>query len=237
MEKVRINKYLANLGIDSRRAIDKMIENKRITVNGKLIQAGIKVNNQDKIFLDGKLLKKEKKEKIYFMVNKPQKVLSAVKDERGRKLVVDLVNTAERLFPIGRLDYDTEGLIILTNDGEIYNKIIHPRTEVFKTYYVEVLGSINMSNLNKIKKGLIIEEQLTLPAKAKIISSSNTRTTLNLSIKEGRNRQIRKMFDSIGNKVVFLKRISIGELILDPSLKPGESRILKKKEIRYLNSI
>lgn len=237
MEKIRINKYLANLGIDSRRAIDKMIDDGRITVNDELIKTGIKVNNQDKIFLDGKSIKKTKKEKIYFMVNKPQKILSAVKDARGRKLVVDLVNTTERLFPIGRLDYDTEGLIILTNDGEIYNKIIHPRTEIFKTYYVEVLGNINMSNLNKIKKGIIIEEQLTLPTKAKIISYNNNRTTLNLSIKEGRNRQIRKMFDSIGHKVIFLKRISIGELILDPSLKLGESRILKKKEIKYLNSI
>lgn len=237
MEKIRINKYLASLGIDSRRAIDRMIDENRITVNGQLAQSGLKVDDKDKIFIDGLSIRKKKSEKLYFMVNKPQKVLSAVKDSRGRKLVTNLVKTNERIFPIGRLDYETEGLIILTNDGEIYNKVIHPRTEVYKTYYVEVLGSVSMSDLNKIKKGILIDDQLTLPAKAKVISSTTARTTLNVAIKEGRNRQIRKMFDHIGHKVLFLKRIAIGNLELDPRLKPGESRPLKKKEVNYLNSI
>ncbi|MFK4785099.1 pseudouridine synthase [Fusobacterium sp. MFO224] len=234
---MRINKYLANLGIDSRRAIDKMIDEGRINVNGKLAESGLKVNDKDEILIDGSSIRKKKSEKLYFMVNKPQKVLSAVKDSRGRKLVTDLVKTNERIFPIGRLDYDTEGLIILTNDGDVYNKVIHPRTEIYKTYYVEVLGSVSMSNLNKIKKGILIDDKLTLPAKAKVISSTTARTTLNVAIKEGRNRQIRKMFDFIGHKVVFLKRIAIGNLELDPRLKLGESRPLKKKEINYLNSI
>jgi len=237
MEKIRINKYLASLGIDSRRAIDRMVDSGRITVNNKVATAGLKVDNTDKIFIDGTSIKKTKNEKLYFMVNKPQKVLSAVKDTRGRKLVTNLVKTEERIFPIGRLDYDTEGLIILTNDGEIYNKVIHPRTEIYKTYYVEVSGSVSMTSLNKIKKGILIEDKMTLPAKAKVISSTPARTTLNIAIKEGRNRQIRKMFDLVGHKVMFLKRISIGELELDPALKPGESRPLKKKEINYLNSI
>lgn len=237
MEKIRINKYLASLGIDSRRAIDKMIDEGKIKVNGVIAESGIKVDNNDEILIDGKSIKKSRDEKVYFMLNKPQKVLSASKDTRGRKLVIDLINTSERIFPIGRLDYDTEGLILLTNDGDIYNKIVHPKTEVYKTYYVEVLGSVNMSSLNKLKKGVMLDKQMTLPAKARVISSTNLKTTLNVSIKEGRNRQIRRMFEEIGHKVVFLKRISIGELELDKSLKLGEYRPLKKKEIKYLYSL
>lgn len=237
MEKIRINKYLASLGIDSRRAIDKMIDEGKIKVNGVIAESGIKVDNNDEILIDGKSIKKSRDEKVYFMLNKPQKVLSASKDTRGRKLVIDLINTSERIFPIGRLDYDTEGLILLTNDGDIYNKIVHPKTEVYKTYYVEVLGSVNMSSLNKLKKGVMLDKQMTLPAKARVISSTNLKTTLNVAIKEGRNRQIRRMFEEIGHKVVFLKRISIGELELDKSLKLGEYRPLKKKEIKYLYSL
>ncbi len=227
MEKVRINKFLANLGIDSRRAIDQMIEQGRITVNGKMAESGIKVDSNDEIFIDGKSIKKDKSEKVYFMLNKPQKVLSAVKDDRGaesgikvdsndeifidgksikkdksekvyfmlnkpqkvlsavkddrgRKLVVDLIKTDERIFPIGRLDYDTEGLIILTNDGEIYNRVIHPRGEVYKTYYVEVIGTVSLSTLNRLKKGVLLDDKMTLPARGKIISSTPQFTTLKL---------------------------------------------------------
>lgn len=237
MEKVRINKFLANLGIDSRRAIDQMIEQGRIAVNGKLAESGIKVDSSDEIFIDGKSIKKDKSEKVYFMLNKPQKVLSAVKDDRGRKLVVDLIKTDERIFPIGRLDYDTEGLIILTNDGEIYNRVIHPRGEIYKTYYVEVMGTVSLSTLNKLKKGVLLDDKMTLPARGKIISSTPQFTTLNFSIKEGRNRQVRRMFESVGHKVTFLKRIAIGDLFLDEKLKTGSYRPLRKKEVNYLNSL
>ena len=130
MEKTRINKYLAELGIGSRRAVDKMIEEKRIKVNGILAESGIKVNEEDEILINGKPVNtKSKSEKVYFILNKPKRVLSTAKDERGRKTVVDMIDTKERIFPIGRLDYDTEGLLLLTNDGEVFNKVIHPRTE------------------------------------------------------------------------------------------------------------
>ncbi len=238
MEKIRINKYLANLGVDSRRAIDKLIDEGKILVNGSVALSGMKVDENDEIIINGKNInKKSQNKKVYFMLNKPQKVLSAVKDDRGRKLVTDLIDTDERIFPIGRLDYDTEGLIILTNDGDIYNRVIHPRGEVFKTYYVEIQGSISMTSLNKIKKGIELDGKMTLPAKAKIISSTSNNTTLNVSIKEGRNRQIRRMFESVGHKVTFLKRISIGNLILDEKLKIGGYRPLKKSEINYLYSL
>lgn len=238
MEKIRINKYLANLGVDSRRAIDKLIDEGKILVNGSVALSGMKVDENDEIIINGKNInKKSQNKKVYFMLNKPQKVLSAVKDDRGRKLVTDLIDTDERIFPIGRLDYDTEGLIILTNDGDIYNQVIHPRGEVFKTYYVEIQGSISMTSLNKIKKGIELDGKMTLPAKAKIISSTSNNTTLNVSIKEGRNRQIRRMFESVGHKVTFLKRIAIGNLLLDEKLKIGGYRPLKKSEINYLYSL
>ena len=187
MEKIRINKFLAELGVGSRRAIDKMIEEKRIKVNGVLAESGIKVDKTDKISVNGKLLEFEKKQKVYFMLNKPKRVLSTAKDERGRKTVVDLIDTKERIFPIGRLDYDTEGLLLLTNDGEIFNKVIHPRTEVYKTYLVEARGNINMTTLNKLKRGIMLDDKITLPAKAKILLADERHTVLHFAIKEGRN--------------------------------------------------
>ena len=236
MEKIRINKFLAELGIGSRRAIDKMIEEKRIKVNGILAESGIKVDKSDKISVNGKLLEFEKKKKVYFMLNKPKRVLSTAKDERGRKTVVDLIDTKERIFPIGRLDYDTEGLLLLTNDGEIFNKVIHPRTEVYKTYLVEARGNINMTTLNKLKRGIMLDDKMTLPAKAKILLADERHTELHFAIKEGRNRQVRRMFELVGHPVINLKRIMLGELNLD-GLEVGEYRPLTKKEINYLYSL
>lgn len=236
MEKIRINKFLAELGVGSRRAIDKMIEEKRIKVNGVLAESGIKVDKTDKIFVNGKLLEFEKKKKVYFMLNKPKRVLSTAKDERGRKTVVDLIDTKERIFPIGRLDYDTEGLLLLTNDGEIFNKVIHPRTEVYKTYLVEARGNINMTTLNKLKRGIMLDDKMTLPAKAKILLADERHTELHFAIKEGRNRQVRRMFEIVGHPVINLKRIMLGELNLE-GLEVGEYRPLTKKEINYLYSL
>lgn len=236
MEKIRINKFLAELGVGSRRAIDKMIEEKRIKVNGVLAESGIKVDKSDKISVNGKLLEFEKKKKVYFMLNKPKRVLSTAKDERGRKTVVDLIDTKERIFPIGRLDYDTEGLLLLTNDGEIFNKVIHPRTEVYKTYLVEARGNINMTTLNNLKRGIMLDDKMTLPAKAKILLADERHTELHFAIKEGRNRQVRRMFELVGHPVINLKRIMLGELNLE-GLEVGEYRPLTKKEINYLYSL
>ena len=213
-----------------------MIEEKRIKVNGVLAESGIKVDKSDKIFVNGKLLEFEKRKKVYFMLNKPKRVLSTAKDERGRKTVIDLIDTKERIFPIGRLDYDTEGLLLLTNDGEIFNKVIHPRTEVYKTYLVEARGNINMTTLNKLKRGVMLDDKMTLPAKAKILLADERHTELHFAIKEGRNRQVRRMFELVGHPVINLKRIMLGELNLD-GLEVGEYRPLTKKEINYLYSL
>ena len=237
MEKTRINKYLAELGIGSRRAVDKMIEEKRIKVNGILAESGIKVNEEDEILINGKPVNtKSKSEKVYFILNKPKRVLSTAKDERGRKTVVDMIDTKERIFPIGRLDYDTEGLLLLTNDGEVFNKVIHPRTEVYKTYLVEARGNINMTTLNKLKRGIMLDDKITLPAKAKILLADERHTVLHFAIKEGRNRQVRRMFELVGHPVINLKRIMLGELNLE-GLEVGEYRPLTKKEINYLYSL
>ncbi len=237
MEKIRINKYLAELGIGSRRAIDKMIEEGKIKVNGELAESGIKVNEEDKIIVNGRAVDAPKSaKKVYFILNKPKRVLSTAKDERGRKTVVDMIDTKERIFPIGRLDYDTEGLILLTNDGEVFNKVIHPRTEVYKTYLVEAKGNINMTTLNRLKRGIMLDDKMTLPAKAKILLADNYHTVLHFAIKEGRNRQVRRMFESVGHNVINLKRIMLGELTLD-GLDVGEYRELTKKEVRYLHSL
>ena len=237
MEKTRINKYLAELGIGSRRAVDKMIEEKRIKVNGILAESGIKVNEEDEILINGKPVNtKSKSEKVYFILNKPKRVLSTAKDERGRKTVVDMIDTKERIFPIGRLDYDTEGLLLLTNDGEVFNKVIHPRTEVYKTYLVEARGNINMTTLNKLKRGIMLDDKITLPAKAKILLADERHTVLHFAIKEGRNRQVRRMFEIVGHPVINLKRIMLGELNLE-GLEVGEYRPLTKKEINYLYSL
>lgn len=237
MEKIRINKYLAELGIGSRRAIDKMIEEGKIKVNGELAESGIKVNEEDKIVVNGRAVNAPKAaKKVYFILNKPKRVLSTAKDERGRKTVVDMIDTKERIFPIGRLDYDTEGLILLTNDGEVFNKVIHPRTEVYKTYLVEAKGNINMTTLNRLKRGIMLDDKMTLPAKAKILLADNYHTVLHFAIKEGRNRQVRRMFESVGHNVINLKRIMLGELTLD-GLDVGEYRELTKKEVRYLHSL
>ena len=230
MEKIRINKYLAELGIGSRRAVDKMIEEKKIKVNGILAESGIKVNEEDEILVNGRPVNtKTKSEKVYFILNKPKRVLSTAKDERGRKTVVDMIQTKERIFPIGRLDYDTEGLLLLTNDGEIFNKIIHPRTEVYKTYLVEARGNINLSTFNKLKKGIMLDDKMTFsPAKARNTQADENRTVLHFAIKEGRNRQVRRMFESVGHNVINLKRIECRENSSTGS-ETGEYRPLTKK--------
>lgn len=238
MEKIRINKFLASKGIASRREIDRMIEEGKIRVNGNLSTSGEKISDDDKIEIEGKTLnfKNENIKKVYYLLNKPKQVISASKDDRGRKTVVDLIKAEERIFPIGRLDYDTEGAIILTNDGELFNKVIHPRTEVYKEYLAEVRGFVTDSELEKLSKGILLEDGLTLPAIVKIQARQKNRSIILISIREGKNRQIRRMFQVIEHRVEELKRIKIGNISLG-DLKVGQYRELNSKEINYLYSL
>ena len=216
---MRINKFLSTLGIASRRAIDKYIdENDTILIDGKKIETKI---NEDK---------------VYFMLNKPLEVLSASSDDRGRKTVVDLVKTNKRIFPIGRLDYMTSGLILLTNDGDLFNRIVHPKSEIYKKYYIKIFGEIKKTEIDELKKGVLLDDGKTLPAKISGIKYDKNKTSMYISIREGRNRQVRRMIEKFGYKVLMLRREKIGELSLG-DLPEGKYRELTNEEIEYLYSI
>ena len=234
---MRINKFLSSLGIASRRAIDKYIEEGRIKVNGVIASTGIDVTEDDEIYIDNKKIEtKRREEKVYFMLNKPLEVLSASSDDRGRKTVVDLIKTDKRIFPIGRLDYMTSGLILLTNDGELFNRLVHPKSEIYKKYYIKVFGEVKKEEIEELKKGVLLEDGKTLPAKISGIKYDKNKTSMYISIREGRNRQIRRMIEKFGYKVLMLRREKIGELSLG-DLKEGKYRELTREEIEYLYSV
>ena len=234
---MRINKFLSSLGIASRRAIDKYIEEGRIKVNGVIASTGIDVTEEDEIYIDNKKIETKRiEEKVYFILNKPLEVLSASSDDRGRKTVVDLIKTDKRIFPIGRLDYMTSGLILLTNDGELFNRLVHPKSEIYKKYYIKVFGEVKKEEIEELKKGVLLEDGKTLPAKVSGIKYDKNKTSMYISIREGRNRQIRRMIEKFGYKVLMLRREKIGELSLG-DLKEGKYRELTKEEIEYLYSV
>ena len=234
---MRINKFLSSLGIASRRAIDKYIEEGRIKVNGVIASTGIDVTEDDEIYIDNKKIETKRiEEKVYFILNKPLEVLSASSDDRGRKTVVDLIKTDKRIFPIGRLDYMTSGLILLTNDGELFNRLVHPKSEIYKKYYIKVFGEVKKEEIEELKKGILLEDGKTLPAKVSGIKYDKNKTSMYISIREGRNRQIRRMIEKFGYKVLMLRREKIGELSLG-DLKEGKYRELTREEIEYLYSV
>jgi 23S rRNA pseudouridine2605 synthase len=235
LEKMRINKFLASIGIGSRREIDKMILENRIKVNGKIPEPGLKVDNSDIIEIDGKKIKLEVEEKVYYKLNKPKGYLSAVKDKR-EKTVVELIKTDKRIFPIGRLDLDTEGLLLLTNDGEIFNKVMHPKSEIYKKYFVIAEGKLSKFDIKKLKEGIELEEGKTLPAIIENIEYKNDKTSFYIAIREGRNRQIRRMIKAVDSRVIYLKRVKIGEIDLG-DLKIGDYKELTKKELNYLKNL
>lgn len=236
MEEMRINKYLASIGIASRREIDRLIDEGAIKVNGEKATAGIKVSDKDEIYIKGKKVNKSAERKVYYLLNKPLEVLSSVKDDRGRKTVIDLIKCKERIFPIGRLDYNTSGLMILTNDGELFNRIIHPKAEIYKEYRAKVFGEIKDESITKLKNGVKLEDGMTLPAYVTLLKKEKGKSELLISIREGRNRQVRRMLDAVNHPVITLKREKIGKLSLE-NLKLGEYRELTTEEVNYLYSL
>lgn len=236
MSNERINKYLSSAGVASRRKVDALIEKGVVKINGKVAEIGQVVDTEkDIVTVEGKEVKQQE-EKVYFMINKPSGVLTAASDYTDRKLIVDLIKTKHRVFPIGRLDFETEGLLILTNDGELFNKIIHPKSEVFKKYYAKVVGLLTEQEAEKLRKGINLKDGLTLPAKVKVLKTCKDFSEVEIEIREGRNRQVRRMFDFIKHEVIYLKRIAIGELGIG-NLKKGEYRELSKKELEYLSNM
>ena len=233
----RLQKYMASCGVASRRKCEEIILAGKVKVNGVLVnEVGTKVNPlKDIVEYEGKIISKEEN-KVYIMLNKPEGYISSVKDEKGRDTILDIVKVKERVYPIGRLDYDSSGLLLLTNDGEIYNKIIHPRVEIVKKYIAVVDGEITDNDIKEFEIGIDIDGYITAPAEVKIISNDKAISTVEVAIHEGKNRQIRKMFAALDHEVLSLKRISIGGIKLG-YLKRGEYRELNKDEINYINSL
>ncbi|SFC22264.1 pseudouridine synthase [Clostridium uliginosum] len=233
----RLQKYMASCGVASRRKCEEIILGGEVKVNGSLVsELGIKVDPlKDKVEYKGEIITKEEN-KVYIMLNKPEGYITSVKDEKGRKTILDIVNVKERIYPIGRLDYDSSGLIILTNDGDIYNKIIHPREELIKKYVALVKGEVLEKDIKLFNTGIDIGGYKTAPADIKVLSYDRGMSTVEVSIHEGKNRQIRKMFAAIGYEVVGLNRISIGDIKLK-YLKKGEWRELNSEELNYINRL
>ena len=233
----RLQKYMASCGVASRRKCEEFILEGRVKVNGVVVnELGRKVLvEKDVIEFDGVKINKED-EKVYYILNKPTGIITSASDERGRKTVIDIVKTKERIFPIGRLDYNTSGLLLLTNDGEIFNKVMHPRVEIFKTYIAEVKGYVTDKDIEKLKNGVDIGGYITARAKVFIQKRDENRSTIRISISEGKNRQIRRMCSKINHDVINLKRISIGEIKLG-ELKIGQYRKLNTKELNFLFSL
>ena len=235
----RLQKYMAGCGVASRRKCEEIILEGKVKVNGNIVsELGIKVNPlTDIVEYEGKVLKKEE-HKVYIMLNKPEGYISSVKDEKDRPTIMDIVKVKERVYPIGRLDYDSSGLLLLTNDGDVYNKIIHPREELIKKYVVVVKGEISKKDIERFEVGIDIGGYITAPASLEVISYDSFKdiSTIEVGIHEGKNRQIRKMCAALNHEVLALKRISVGKLRLG-YLKRGEYRELKKDEIEYITSL
>ena len=230
---MRINKYLAESGVCSRRAADKLISEGAVRINGKIAELGNEVSIDDNVTVNGRTVSKVKKYDYYIM-NKPKGYVCTVKDDKGRKTVMDLLPpNIKRLFPVGRLDYDTEGLLILTNDGDLTYRLTHPKNEVPKTYLVKTEKPIGDEDLAKLRSGVVIDGVKTKKCNVRLIENGKTGSKLHITITEGRNRQIRKMLEAVNNNVDFLKRIKIGELTLR-GLKRGEVRQLSFSEVDYL---
>lgn len=228
---MRLQKYIASCGAASRRAAEEMIAAGRVSVNGKVVtEMGTTVNEyEDEVALDGRIIYPEEK-KVYILLSKPKGYVTTASDDHGRPTVLDLVDVKERVFPVGRLDLNTEGLLILTNDGEFANRLMHPRYECEKTYFARLAEDIDDEAVEKLRHGVRIDDDF-VTSPATVIRKDTNKFTV--KIKEGKKRQIRRMFEAVGGKVLYLRRTAIGEL-RDTKLEKGKWRYLTDAEVRYL---
>ena len=234
---VRLNKYIADAGICSRRKADELIGNGNVKVNGATMkELGYQVEDGDVVMVNGKKIENAGK-KVYVVINKPLGYITSMDDDKDRATVAELVSDIpERLFPVGRLDYNTSGLLIMTNDGQLTYTLTHPKHEVYKTYIAKVAGVLSDARIAKLRKGVDIGGFITSPAKVKVIKQMPRHAIVEISIREGKNRQVRKMFAAVGNKVQELQRVSIGEIKLG-RLMEGHYRKLNREEIEYLKKL
>lgn len=232
---IRADKFLSSLGAASRRNIESFLKNNSVLINNvKIKNPGDRINPKNKVSINGKEIIKHGN--IYFLLNKPRGYISTTKDEFGRKNILNLIKTPERIFPIGRLDKDTHGLILLTNDGDLTNKLIHPKYKIDKVYELTIKGPVKQYIIEKLESSVMLDDGITSPAKAKIIHKNGEKTILRLTIHEGRNRQIRRMCDVLNIKLMDLKRINFGPIALK-DLKTGHYRKLTKSEVNSLKSL
>ena len=235
-EIVRLQKYISMAGAASRRAAETLIADGKVKVNGSTVRGmGTKVEiGADTVELNGEILKVADK-KYYILLNKPAGYVTTVKDQFDRKTVIDLVSQdiKARLVPVGRLDYETEGLLLMTNDGDFVYRVSHPKFNTSKTYYVEIKGGITVSALRRLRRPFLMDGKQTRPAEVELVDSEKGFTAFNVTIHEGKNRQIRRMFEEVGLKVAYLKRIKIGNVELG-NVPVGRWRYLTSHEINYL---
>ena len=230
----RLQKVIANSGYVSRRKAEELIIAGKVKVNGETVfELGTKVSSKDMIEVDGYIIKNE--EKVYFLLNKPRGIITSTNDEKGRKTVTDLINTTKRIYPVGRLDYDTTGVLLLTNDGELTNLLTHPKNKIDKLYIAKVKGLVGKKQINTLERGVIIDGVKTSRARARIKKYDKKTDTsiVELIIHEGKNHQVKKMFEALGYQVIKLRRDSFS-FLTTIGLKSGEYRKLSPKEVKKL---
>ncbi len=231
----RLQKYMAAAGVASRRKCEELILEGKVKVNGQTVkELGVKIDpKQDVVTVNGKVLREEKH--ITILMNKPKEYITTVKDQFDRPTVMDLLkeDVKVRVYPVGRLDYNTEGLLLLTNDGELANKLTHPSFEIEKVYDVLVKGIVKEEHILALRKGVLLEDGMTYPAKVKVIDNEKGNTKIEITIHEGRNRQVRRMFAALGYQVIKLKRIRYGFLTLK-GVSKGSYRYLTDREVKEL---
>ncbi len=233
---MRINQYIASAGITSRRKADDLIAEGRVRINGKILaNPGYHVQDGDVVEVDGNKIKKEEK-KVYYLLNKPIGYVTSTADKEGRPVVTDLVPDTVRVFPVGRLDFNTSGLLILTNDGDLSNKLMHPSHEFDKKYLVRCKGTVTLAEVKRLQSGVNIGGFVTSPAEVKLIRHDKNSTVAEITIHEGKNRQVRRMFKAIGHPVDELCRVGLGRLEIG-RLAVGQCRKLSPAEVEYLKRV
>lgn len=232
----RLQKVIAQAGICSRRKAEELIKDGKVKVNNEVATLGMQVGSSDTITVCGKLIRKE--EKVYFLLNKPRGVVCTASDDKNRKTVVDLIKTDKRIYPVGRLDYDTTGALILTNDGELANVLMHPKNGITKVYYVKMEGKLLGNEIHTLERGIVVDNKTLKPDKIKFrkYDASTNVTYASVILHEGHNHEIKKLFEYINHPVIKLKRESIAFLDI-LSLKSGEYRMLNPKEVQKLYSL
>lgn len=235
MEKIRLQKFFTDCGVLSRRAAEEEIKAGKVKVNGAVAQLGDKIDPEaDIVEYKGRhIALNQNSEHVYILLNKPCGIVTSASDEKGRVCVTDIVKCGKRVYPVGRLDLNSQGLILMTNDGELTNKLTHPRHEIPKIYEVDVVGKVTTEQLHTLNSAMTVDGYVLLPVKTEFLAKNEKFTTLRMTLFEGRNRQIRKMCEQVGLKVAKLTRVAIGKITLG-DLDVGKWRYLTKEEVKML---